>query len=98
VVEGNRLKTYIANQYQALFLTQAEGDLEEMTSCVQQYVTREMNELLMAPYSGDEVWKALEGIGDLKASGADDIPAIFYKKNLGADWRSCEGEGARRAN
>jgi hypothetical protein len=83
VVEGARLKTYITNQYQALFLTQAKGNLEEVTSCVQQRVTRKMNEMLMAPYSGDEVWKALESIGDLKAPGADGILAIFYKRFWG---------------
>jgi len=83
VVEGDRLKTYIAVQYQELFLTQIEGDVEEVTRCVQQCVTREMNDILQAPYSGEEVWKALENIGDLKAPSVDGIPSVFYKRFRG---------------
>lgn len=36
--------------------------------------------MLLAPFSGDEVWHALESIRDLKAPSADGIPAIFYKR------------------
>ena len=34
----------------------------------------------MEPFTGEEIWKALESIGDLKAPGADGMPSIFYKK------------------
>lgn len=54
--------------------------MEEVLSCVDPRVTREMNEGLVAPFSGDEIWQALESIGDLKAPGADGMPSIFYKK------------------
>ena len=54
-----------------------------MTDCVEHCVTREMNEILLAPYSEEEVWKALESIGDLKAPGGDGFPAIFYKRFWG---------------
>lgn len=80
VVEGGSLKHFIANQYQTLFVSSAGGNMEEVLSCVQSRVTREKNELLMAPFTGDEVWSALESIGDLKAPGADGIPAVFYKR------------------
>ncbi|WVZ62142.1 hypothetical protein U9M48_011922 [Paspalum notatum var. saurae] len=82
-VKGDRLKTYVTDQYQSLFFTQAGGNVEEVTGCVRQCVTREMNNFLLAPYSGEEVWKALESIGDLKAPGVDGIPAIFYKRFWG---------------
>ena len=39
-----------------------------------------MNESLLAPFSGDEVWAALESIGDLKAPGPDGMPSVFYKR------------------
>lgn len=80
VVDGGRLKSYIVGQYQNLFLSCAGGGVEEVTDCVQHRVTHEMNEQLNAPYSGDEVWEALQCIGDLKAPRADGIPAIFYKR------------------
>lgn len=53
--------------------------MEEVNSCVPRRVTRDMNDALMAPYSGEEVWKALESIGDLKAPGVDGMPVVFYK-------------------
>lgn len=38
-----------------------------------------MNEFLMAEFTRGEVKQTLDNIGDLKAPGADDMPAIFYK-------------------
>jgi hypothetical protein len=39
-----------------------------------------MNETLLAPYTPEEVKKALFSIGDLKAPGPDGLHAIFYKR------------------
>ena len=39
-----------------------------------------MNLLLNAPFSREEVQKALFSIGDLKASGPDGLHAIFFKR------------------
>jgi hypothetical protein len=39
-----------------------------------------MNDLLLAPFTGEEVWAALECIGDLKAPGPDGMPSVFYKQ------------------
>ena len=39
-----------------------------------------MNDMLMAPYTREEVKKALFNIGDLKAPGPDGLHAIFYKR------------------
>jgi hypothetical protein len=54
--------------------------VEEVLECVHSRVTQEMNEDLSKPFSGDEVWEALQDIGDIKAPRADGILAIFYKK------------------
>lgn len=77
VVQGTELKSYISNHYRDLFTTHTGGHTEEVTRCVTVRVTQHMNEVLTAPYSGDEIWKALECMGDLKAPGADGIPALF---------------------
>jgi hypothetical protein len=50
---------------------------------IQPRVTPQMNELLMAEFTCEEVKLALDSIGDLKAPGADGMPAIFYKKFWG---------------
>src|SRR3989337_2945077 len=40
-----------------------------------------MNNALLAPYTAEDVRRALFSIGDLKAPGPDGLHAIFYKKN-----------------
>lgn len=79
VVVGEQLKNFIANHYQQLFMSYAGNDFEEVMNCVQPRVTQEMNDSLLMPFPGDEIWCALESIGDLKAPGADGMPSIFYK-------------------
>uniref|UniRef100_A0A453K866 Reverse transcriptase domain-containing protein n=1 Tax=Aegilops tauschii subsp. strangulata TaxID=200361 RepID=A0A453K866_AEGTS len=39
-----------------------------------------MNNALLAPYTAEDVHKALFDIGDLKAPGPDGLHAIFYKR------------------
>jgi hypothetical protein len=43
-------------------------------------VTAEMNVVLNAPYTREEVKKAMFNIGDLKAPGPDGLHAIFFKR------------------
>jgi hypothetical protein len=47
---------------------------------VNRRVTTDMNQLLMDPFSREEVKKALFSISDLKASGLDGLHAIFLKR------------------
>jgi len=80
VVAGKSLKAFIANQYQDLFMSNADVQMEEVLGCVHTLVSHEMNECLEAPFSDDDVWKALQDMGDLKAPEVDGIPLIFYKR------------------
>ena len=43
-------------------------------------VSKEMNNALLAPYTTEDVRKALFDIGDLKAPGPDGLHTIFYKR------------------
>ena len=63
-----------------MFLSQVGDRESDVIQCVQRCVSPEMNEALLAPFTSDEVWAALESIGDLKAPGADGMPSIFYKQ------------------
>jgi hypothetical protein len=53
---------------------------ESVFDDIQQLVTEDMNISLLAPYTTEEVKKALFNIGDLKAPGPDGLHAIFYKR------------------
>ena len=55
---------------------------------VKPVVTTQMNRLLIAPYTLEEVKKALFQIGDLKAPGPDGFPAHFYQRH----WDICGEE------
>jgi hypothetical protein len=69
----------VYNYFTNLF-TKEEFDPEEgALADVQRRVTEEMNIGLMAPFTTEEVNKALWSIGDLKAPGPDGLHAIFYK-------------------
>jgi len=79
-VEGSRLQEFIANHYQNLFLSSAGHTTAEVLRSISPRVTEEMNAILIKPFSQEEIWEALQSIGDLKAPGPDGIPSIFYKR------------------
>jgi len=47
---------------------------------VEAKVTEPMNDSLLKDFTADEVRRALDNIGDLKAPGPDGMSVIFYKK------------------
>ena len=51
-------------------------------SDVNRRVTTDMNQILMAPFSREEVKKALFSIGDLKALGPDGLHVVFFQMVL----------------
>lgn len=80
-IEGNEpLKDYIANYFSDIFSSTARHDNEAILRTVQPKVTEEMNEILCAEYTEEEVKAALDNIGDLKAPRPDGMPAIFFKR------------------
>lgn len=80
-VEGEEpLKEHIANYFFNIFSSMAGKDNEEILHVVQPRVTKEMNDILCAEYTEEEVKRALDNIGDLKAPGPDGMPAIFFKR------------------
>jgi hypothetical protein len=63
-----------------LFCSEVAETNEDLLQKVKPKVTAEMNERLMAPFTAEEVKKALFAIGDFKASRKDGMHAIFFKK------------------
>lgn len=74
------LKNLITNHFFGLFTPMAGNDMERVLGAVQPCVTSQMNQMLQEEYTVEEIKRALDDMGDLKAPGADGMPAIFYKK------------------
>lgn len=41
-------------------------------------VTHQMNDMLISPFSSDDVHKVVFSIGDLKAAAADGLHVVFF--------------------
>jgi hypothetical protein len=84
VVTGEEgLQTLVTNYFFNLFTPVAGINANQVLENIQARVSPQMNEALAAEFSKEEVKEALDSIGDLKAPGADGMPAIFYKRFWG---------------
>jgi hypothetical protein len=68
---------YISNYYKSLFMSSAGPLNDDLFQNIPRAVTGEMNDFLNRPYTDQEVWEALDSIGDLKAPGPDGMPSVF---------------------
>ena len=62
-----------------LFRTRGGQVSQQILNAVEARVTEPMNDNLLKEFTANEVRRALDNIGDLKAPGPDGMPAIFYK-------------------
>ena len=83
VEEEEGLKALVSNHFFGLFTPMAGTNIEEVLQHVQLRVTPEMNTFLRNEYTVQEIKNALDDMGDLKAPGADGMPAVFYKRFWG---------------
>jgi len=72
-------RMFIANYFSDLFRTSGGQVSQHLLDAVETKIMSHMNECLMKEFTSDEMRKALDGIGDLKAPGPEGMPAIFYK-------------------
>jgi hypothetical protein len=79
---GAMLKEYFSTLFTREVLEIDDGILTD----VDQRVTPDMNQLLLAPFTREEVKKALFSIGDLKALRPDGLHTIF-SNSFGAYWK-----------
>jgi hypothetical protein len=77
--EGARLKNHVAGYFTNLFTIEDTGNNAGVLDAVSLCITEAMNETLKAPFTTEEVKKALFNIGDLKALGPDGLHVAFYK-------------------
>jgi hypothetical protein len=76
---GAMLKEY----FSTLFIREVLETNDGILTDVDRRVTPDMNQLLLAPFTREEVKKALFSIGDLKALRPDGLHAIFFKRFWG---------------
>lgn len=74
------MNNLISGYFSNMFSSQVHAPDENVLAKVRRKVSNLMNYSLMAPYSAEDVRKALFSIGDLKAPGPDGLHAVFYKR------------------
>jgi hypothetical protein len=80
-VEGTAaLKPLVLDYFSNLFSSEVQAINPIMIEKVQLRVSDVMNEKLTAPFSVDDVKKAIFSIGDFKAPGPDGLHVVFYKQ------------------
>jgi hypothetical protein len=83
VQEKGEIHNLVTDFYKTLFQSRAGLRYDELLQHIPSRVTGEMNDSLMKEYTDEEIKKALDDMGDLKAPGAGGMPALFYKKFWG---------------
>jgi hypothetical protein len=80
-LEGTEaLKPLILEYFSNLFSSEVHMTDPAVLEKIVSKVDQDMNDKLLAPFSYEDVKKAIFSIGDLKAPGLDGLHAIFYKK------------------
>ena len=79
--EDEQVKRNIVQNYFVNLFTSEVGEPDPtVLSDVRRSVTSDMNMMLRASFTAEEVKKALFQIGDYKAPGPDGMHAVFYKR------------------
>ncbi|KAK1661707.1 hypothetical protein QYE76_049866 [Lolium multiflorum] len=80
IEDEDDLADHINNYFGNLFSREVVEPSMDVINKVTPRVSAEMNTVLNAPYTREEVKKAMFNIGDLKAPGPDGLHAIFFKR------------------
>ena len=84
----DQLETMATQFYKELYTSEGVSNMNAVLDCVPTKVSAEMNAVLEADFSADEVKRALFQIFPLKAPDPDGFPAHFFQKH----WDICGDE------
>ncbi|KAK5777284.1 hypothetical protein PVK06_045251 [Gossypium arboreum] len=69
-----------SNYFQNLFTSKGVGNLSYLLTGINTNVSSDINTDLLVPFTAEEVFSALKGIGPTKALGCDGFSALFFQR------------------
>ena len=78
--DAREMGSIAVDYFTSLFSTSNPSTMEEVIAHVEQVVCPDMNAKLMAPYSAEEVKRALFQMSPSKSPGPDGMTALFFQK------------------
>ncbi|KAJ1394179.1 Ribonuclease H-like superfamily [Sesbania bispinosa] len=88
-VEGKkRISEAIVRHFQTIFTASKISHVDECLAAVDNIVTQEMNDRLCLPIRDEEIKRAVNELGSLKAPGPDGLNGLFYKSH----WEEIKAE------
>ncbi|KAG8475580.1 hypothetical protein CXB51_032446 [Gossypium anomalum] len=69
-----------SNYFQNLFSSRGIDNLSHLLRGINSNISSDVNADLLVPFTAEEVFLALKGMGPAKAPGCDGFPALFFQK------------------
>lgn len=74
------MEVIVRQYFEELFTTEGDNGMGDLLSAIETCVTPEMNDMLIKPYTSNEIVDALSQMHPLKSPGPDGMPAHFFHK------------------
>ena len=77
--DEGKIEEVVVEYYNNLFTSSSPSNFSELLQAIQPKVTPSMNQMLLKPFTGEEVRLALKQMHLLKAPGPDGMPPLFFQ-------------------
>ena len=76
--DEGKIEEVVVEYYNNLFTSSSPLDFSELLQAIQSKLTPSMNQMLLKPFTGEEVRLALKQMHPLKAPGPNGMPPLFF--------------------